>query len=324
MTQRRQAEGEGFGSDSFLDIVANIVGILIILVMVVGVRVKLSPETEPAPVEPPPPIDLSSGRALIGRLQDEGLALGSKLAATDAALAERRQRLSRGQHELEQRQMQRSQLQQQAEGQRQELANLQQEVLASQNYLGGLLRDLDQAKGARQKETVQIDSYPTPLSKTVAGPEAHFQVLGGRVAFVPLEELASRVRDHARSKLSLLRSAREVEAVVGPISGFGLRYTLRNVAGQPQIVKVTFIPENNQLGEQIEQALSPQLRMRSVLSKYDPATTTVTLWAYPDSFADYRRLKKELYLLGYSVAGRPREMGELITGSPYGSRSAAQ
>ena len=41
---RRTARAElGFGSDSFLDIIANIVGILIILIVVAGMRVSNAP-----------------------------------------------------------------------------------------------------------------------------------------------------------------------------------------------------------------------------------------------------------------------------------------
>src|SRR6185437_9133576 len=40
-------DAEAVGSDSFLDVVTNIVGILIILVMVVGIRVKNSPPVSP-------------------------------------------------------------------------------------------------------------------------------------------------------------------------------------------------------------------------------------------------------------------------------------
>ena len=45
MTRRssRRTDEFGFGSDSFLDVVANIVGILIILIVMVGVRVKNAP-----------------------------------------------------------------------------------------------------------------------------------------------------------------------------------------------------------------------------------------------------------------------------------------
>ena len=43
MSRTRNHESESAGGDSFLDIVSNIVGILIILVMVAGARVKNYP-----------------------------------------------------------------------------------------------------------------------------------------------------------------------------------------------------------------------------------------------------------------------------------------
>ncbi|MBM79385.1 MAG: hypothetical protein CMJ78_02170 [Planctomycetaceae bacterium] len=43
MGRRRQESEIGFGSDSFLDIIANIVGILIILIVIAGVRVSNAP-----------------------------------------------------------------------------------------------------------------------------------------------------------------------------------------------------------------------------------------------------------------------------------------
>jgi hypothetical protein len=62
---RRHAEQE-FGSDSFLDVIANVVGILIILVVIVGVRagqapvqpphMKPEPEVAAAVPAPPPPV----------------------------------------------------------------------------------------------------------------------------------------------------------------------------------------------------------------------------------------------------------------------------
>ncbi|MEK6235384.1 MAG: hypothetical protein N2C14_11815, partial [Planctomycetales bacterium] len=64
MTKRRKQNSLGFGSDSFLDIVANMVGILIILVVVVGARIQDAPpavahETKPAspPKVSPTPIE---------------------------------------------------------------------------------------------------------------------------------------------------------------------------------------------------------------------------------------------------------------------------
>ena len=46
--------------------------------------------------------------------------------------------------------------------------------------------------------------------------------------------------------------------------------------------------------------------------------------SYQDSFASFRRIKKELYKMGFSVAARPLPVGTPISGSPQGTKSAAQ
>lgn len=52
MTRRRDSD-QGFGSDSFLDIIANIVGILIILIVIVGMKVaRQGPDLLPDPSAP--------------------------------------------------------------------------------------------------------------------------------------------------------------------------------------------------------------------------------------------------------------------------------
>ena len=75
MSRRRKKSDLESGSDSFLDIIANIVGILIILIVIAGVRVSQMPATqeiktaaipaEPAPiaVEPPPRVEVALGAA---------------------------------------------------------------------------------------------------------------------------------------------------------------------------------------------------------------------------------------------------------------------
>ena len=45
MSRRKQSPEQEFGSDSFLDVIANIVGILIILIVVVGMKVARQPQT---------------------------------------------------------------------------------------------------------------------------------------------------------------------------------------------------------------------------------------------------------------------------------------
>jgi hypothetical protein len=78
------------------------------------------------------------------------------------------------------------------------------------------------------------------------------------------------------------------------------------------------------LGDPLETALAPGSRFRDKLAMMSPRQYTITVWTYPDSFAEFRRLKKELYGLGYAVAGRPLPEGMPIGASPHGSRSSAQ
>ena len=71
-------------------------------------------------------------------------------------------------------------------------------------------------------------------------------------------------------------------------------------------------------------ALRPSSRFRTALSGFHPARATVTIWTYPDSFAEFRRLKKELYQLGFATAARPLPHDVPIGGSPQGTKSAAE
>ncbi len=84
------------------------------------------------------------------------------------------------------------------------------------------------------------------------------------------------------------------------------------------------LPTSAQLGETLQQALAADSQFRAATARLDPRRTTITLWTYPDSFAQYRALRKELYQLGYAVAGRPLPHRFPIGGSPSGSKSAAE
>lgn len=63
MSRRRREFEIMFGSDSFLDVIANIVGILIILIVIAGVRVSQAPPklktppAAPASIDVPPPLE---------------------------------------------------------------------------------------------------------------------------------------------------------------------------------------------------------------------------------------------------------------------------
>jgi hypothetical protein len=84
------------------------------------------------------------------------------------------------------------------------------------------------------------------------------------------------------------------------------------------------VPVSSQLGEPVDEALAEGSEFRQAVSKLRPGRETITIWTYQDSFASFRRIKKALYELGFSVAARPLPVGIPISGSPEGSKSAAE
>jgi len=324
------------GQDSFLDIVANMVGILIILVMVVGVRAAQAPLNPPEDEKPAEENPLASVHSHAVSLEADVQRLGiqaaevqsdvklrrqqrdrlaTMIAAMDEDLAERREKLSeKSQQDFDERRAH-------AEA-RNELAKLDLQK-----------RTLDQTRPLK----VKIQNLPTPLSKTVHSQEAHIQLIGGRLTYIPLDDLLQEFRSAARRKVWKLEGSSQMTDTVGPIDGFRLRYRLgrfdipleiQRETGRGgsviQLIQWELQPVAPDLGEKIDIALSDGSRFRYALARVDRATTTITVWTYPDSFDEFRKLKAYLHSLGYPTACRPLPMGQSIGGSPEGSRSAAQ
>lgn len=334
MGRRPKPEIESAGSDSFLDVVTNIVGILIILVMVVGERARHI--VIPALTRPKPnaaslaPLkreateveqDVEETATMIRRLDNELQArreeremVGTLIALGERKLAEERGRLDeRKRTDYE----------------------LARDLALAQDRLAGLERQRALAAEVRPV-SLKVESYPTPLAKPVDGNELHLQLRRDRVTVVPVEELVNRLKQTAREQVWKLRDSSEISDTVGPVDGFRMRYTLVRVdargqvareAGQGSFVQLDhweLIPVASDLGEPWEDALKNVSRLRAKLDEINPRQWTITLWVYPDSFAAFRALRKEFYKLGYHVAGRPLPDDVYIGGSPRGTKSAAQ
>jgi hypothetical protein len=84
------------------------------------------------------------------------------------------------------------------------------------------------------------------------------------------------------------------------------------------------LPTRSGLGEKLADALAENSDFRFQLSRHSPQRVTITCWVYPDSFATFREVKKELFRLGYDSGARPLPAGMPVSGSPSGSRSSAQ
>ena len=327
------------GHDSFLDIVSNIVGILIILVMVTGVRVK---NYKPENTSP--------------EANDEIHALEEELTLARKTADDRRLELMGLNRQIDEietlakaRDRQRMVLATAAEAMRRKVQE-RRESLDSQSQsqfdLGRQLADaraqvtqLESAKSqieSSRPETIEVKALPTPLAKTVRGKEAHFQLRANRIIWIPLEQLLEEFKQDARSKASQLLSMSEFTEIVGPFGGFRLRYTLERHQLSPemamatgaggqyaQLRRWTLIPTSSILGEPVEEALGHDSQFVRRVASLSPGTT-ITVWTYDDSFEDFRRIKEYLFTNGFDTAGRPLPDGVPIGGSPEGTRSAAQ
>lgn len=340
MGHRPQAAAatEAFGTDSFLDIVSNMVGILVILLMVVGVRAKNAVETPVPPeqtaAEKTALQNVAARRSEAGALQkDVEKVFAQAKELTDLALQKLDERnalteiaaVRRHEFETEKAKLDDGarvafELQQEAEAEKVKLTSLEQEIGA--------------AEEEPDKESIKVKTYPTPLSRTVHGREAHFQLKHGRIVYVPLDELCGEVKHELQRRASNLRDMSQFVDVVGPVGGFRLKFSVERVAvpprnGQPGgmyvgVTQLQFQPLGNNLGETYEEAMRPDSDLQRALADLDARRITVTFWTYPDSFALYRQMREHLYERGYAVAGRPLQMNQPISGSPFGSKSSAQ
>lgn len=335
MTRRRRDEDTAPGQDSFLDVVSNLVGILIILIMIVGARAKDAIQHVELPALATPSVDLTETRRAALAVRDELATLLANSQRQEIEIAYRRHErdrllvaLAESQQAIDQELGQLDQTQQAAHALQMQLdeARRRQQALEAQR----------QALARQEAPVTVLAHRPTPMAKTVFGKEVHFRLLDGRLTYVPLDELVDLFQSDARDKAWKLKQAPSITDRVGPYRGFHLQYTLKRTsyqvesrAGSVSVPRVeldhfVLIPTQDDLGEPVARALQPDSEMRSILAAFDPRQVTVTVWVYPDSFDQFRQIKEELYKLGFLTASRPLPEGQPITGAPQGTRSAAQ
>jgi len=337
MRRSRKTDSGSPGHDSFLDIVANMVGILIILVMVVGVRVKNTAVTVAIPTEPDP-----LQAELKQDLAAESSMRGDVLRAEAENVALRKETVTQG-RQRDALATIAAALEHEVQSQRSQLDATSQEDFDLRRQLAGTRLELEELERKRRwvetapKAPIVIESLPTPLSRSVDGKEFHCQLRGGQIVPIPLDDLMDMVKDDMRRKVYKLRDLPETTATLGPTGGFRLRYTLRRYDITPemamasgrsgsyvQVQRWTLIPTSSGLGESVDMALTEGSQFLRTLAKYRPEQTTVTIWTYPDSFASFRRIKRALYEMGFATAARPLPEGVPIGGSPSGQKSSAQ
>lgn len=263
MRRRKPASDENQSYDSFLDIVANLVGILVILIMVIGVRARNALQlasdgdsthpvtTVAAPAEPAESHAVVATNETVKTIDDEDLsrrqAVTEKLAVTRVEVSN----LQRSTRELETRMQEIAEVGYQKAIERDHLQAL---VVAAEHELDEKKRKLtdDQQRQLEAQQKVRdaethlteveqqlsavrttvgsaqtLEHYPTPLAQTVFGHEEHFRLQHGRICYVPINEIVDVLQNDAQNKVWKLKETSEVTETIGPFDGFHVRYTMQ-------------------------------------------------------------------------------------------------
>ena len=265
MSRRREFEIM-FGSDSFLDVVANIVGILIILIVIAGVRISqtpakapsgdmpglglpadLAPESEepassevvvpepamaeaaPEPEVAPEPLpELVAPPTLVERVRE--------LEAEIATITLESQKLGEslaGSNRLQ------SDLDSRLQTARGLLEERKSEMSATEARDAQQKLDLELTRQAAARLLAQVTELEkksppveklrhriTPVSRTVDGRELHFRLEKNRIAEVPIDALVERLKEHIERRKDWIVKTKQHKGQVGPINGFNLEYII--------------------------------------------------------------------------------------------------
>jgi hypothetical protein len=357
-------ENDGLpGQDSFLDIIANIVGILIILVMVVGVRASHCAvtlhETSSARVAGSPEKPSQSGSHGADRiplLREEVEQTTRKLLVSRSEIKTMASRITSMSREVERQDQQRMKLnmhralveedlrkrRDQLSGTEQKEFDVQRKIRESQIRLDELTRE-QLSLAAAPPMVEEVETVSTPLARQVNGEEIHLRLKGGLVSIVPIQSLMDEIYPRVDQLRRTLQERGNVVETFGPIDGYRLRLTLSRSVTPPSFAAPVhlqspgshprsnqieqyfkFLPVSDSLGQNVEQALLPGAALKKLLEAHRQNATPMTIWVYTDSFDAFRILKRTLWEMNFPVAVRPMAMGDQIGASPHGTRSAAQ
>ncbi|HKI32977.1 MAG TPA: hypothetical protein VKA46_14085, partial [Gemmataceae bacterium] len=216
--RRRRSREIPFSFDSFLDVVANVVGIIIRLILVVwvGARSYGSIRELAAPAEPPPAVVVAEGdadpSAEADPLHGELTAERRQLAEAEAALREQlakldltRERVQLTDRELEQLAERRQALADERtkieRGSQEANKSAQATALSAEELRERLRRLTEEIKAVQaQPTTKKVVRYRTPVSKPVEAEELLFECHKGRVTFIDIAALIDEVKRGMRAK----------------------------------------------------------------------------------------------------------------------------
>jgi hypothetical protein len=353
MIRRRRPMREiPFSFDSFLDVVANVVGIIIRLILVVWVAAR-SYSSVGKLSEPP-----ASAPGSSQRIENPKDPLESELATHRAELRDAQARLLELLRQLGQSAEERNQLGNRMSALVAQHRDLETKLTSTKSMVESKgqaasvlsLATLRQRQKDLKEQLARLEKLPpqkhelrfkTPVSRPVDAEEFFFECRQGRVTFIDMRALLERARADIEEKGKLLQSRWQATGEVGPVGAFRLRFTLERERGLAEAFAPGAGPEKSgafryglsewvvdpafsDRGENRDSALKPGSGFRQIVDRLDPAQGVATFWVYPDSFALFRDLRDYLYQRDLVVAGRPLPDTAPIAFSRHGTLSRAQ
>ena len=346
MIRRRRPSREiAFSFDSFLDVVANVVGIILRLILVAWVGARSYKAVVPTPPAvaiteeesvgtPPLPVDplaaelprrhteIEKAHAKLQQQLDQSMEIERQTSAVSTDLAA--MTLRRKQLDAERAaQAQPKNDEKKTRPTDATLAEMAERIRKVRAELEAV------AKAPSAKQTLR---YQTPLSQPVQTEELAFECHGGRITLIDVGTLLDDANRRMRDKSDLLRRQWDVEDDTRRVGAFRMHFVVErertaleemssslppNTGGNFRygISSWQVVPMDPQRGETAEQALTPGSAFRRVIDAIEPNQTAVTFWVYPDSFAIYRKVRDALHDRDVVVAGRPLPEGYPVAGS---------
>ncbi|MCC7334978.1 MAG: hypothetical protein IT422_07775 [Pirellulaceae bacterium] len=321
---RRHSEDASVGEDSFLDTIANLVGIMIILVVVVGSKTKIDAEAYGRELaEKAPPAELDEPVREVRALQQSLLDTHDQLRAYDLENAYRK--LERD-NLLDQVTLAREAVEKHLQTlDKDKRASIEQEqkLKTLQSKLSEMTEKMGAAEESKRPKIV-LEHLPTPMAKTVFHREMHIKLQNNRVSLIPWDRLVDTLKQQVPLAARRNASRSSLEDTLGPIGGWMMKYRMLSVPGGMELDRFELEQVSTDEAEPIEQACSTSGRLYMELASRNPAETVVTVWIYPESFDTFRKLKMYLFEQGFLSAARPMPDGLRIGASPSGNRSSAQ
>ncbi|NBR06831.1 MAG: hypothetical protein EBT92_13805 [Planctomycetes bacterium] len=337
MRRRRRPDKEiHFSFDSFLDVVANVVGIIIKLILVAWVGARTYKGFEiPESFTPNTSIITENKLAdvsdpLVQRIIDK-----SKMKADVEAILTSKKNILNEQNKEKNLNQQKAYV---LNGSLEALIDQEKKIKALIDESSEINKNSPQTIAKIKTKSEQLEEeienlkktkgaknelkYKTPVSRTLQSEEMIFECKNGRITPVDIGAMLEEVSGRMQSLGEKLRKQWELEEVSQNYGPFKIRFTLERERSGLEIASLNAIPDERanfrfsltgwvlesldpERGETLEQALDPNSEFMKIINSLDQNQTAVTFCVYPDSFTIYRRMRDLLHEKNIVVAGRP-------------------